>query len=98
MKSQSVLLLFNLGLALTRIPINVGGFFPMNNRVWDGSGILPAVQMAFEYINKDNALLPGYELKLFWNDSEVSYYFFNSYKQIYIISHVLIGLIRISET
>lgn len=50
----------------------------MQNNVWDGSGILPAVQMAFEHINNDNRLLQGYELQLLWNDSEVGL-FYNLY-------------------
>ena len=44
----------------------------MENDVWDGSGILPAIQMAIEDVNNETWVLPKYELRLVWNDTKVS--------------------------
>ncbi|KAJ8044393.1 Gamma-aminobutyric acid type B receptor subunit 1 [Holothuria leucospilota] len=43
--------------------------FSMTNG-WDGSGVLPAVELALEQINDRTDLLAGYNLKLLWNDSQ----------------------------
>lgn len=53
------------------VPIFIGGFFPQRNEQWDGSSILPAVQLAIEEVNKNSSVLPGYELKMIWNDTKV---------------------------
>ncbi|XP_022091351.1 uncharacterized protein LOC110979652 isoform X2 [Acanthaster planci] len=40
---------------------------------WDGSGILPACQMALEHINSRPDILAGYDLRMIWNDTQMSY-------------------------
>ena len=55
-----------------KIPLYIGGFFDMGtNGNWDGSGILPAVEMALEHVNERRGLLDDYELRMEWADSEV---------------------------
>ncbi len=48
----------------------VGAFFPFGGG-WNGSGVIPAVQMAIDDINSRPDILPGYELKMVWNDTQV---------------------------
>lgn len=51
-------------------PLCVGSMAPLTGRrAWWGAGITAAMQMAFEYINNDSSILPGYELKLMANDT-----------------------------
>ena len=55
-----------------KIPLYIGGFFPISKESsWDGSGVLPAVDMALEHINERRDLLADYELRMEWADSEV---------------------------
>ena len=54
-----------------RTPIYLGGFFS-HGGTWDSSGILPAVEMAIDHINAREDILPGYELRMVWNDTQVS--------------------------
>ena len=50
----------------------IGGIFPNSGGTWDGGkGCLPAAQMALEDVNNRTDILPGYELKMIWNDSQV---------------------------
>ncbi|XP_071947988.1 gamma-aminobutyric acid type B receptor subunit 1-like [Antedon mediterranea] len=52
------------------VVINIGGIFPMNGGTWDGGqGCLPAALMALDDVNNRSDILPGYYLKMFWNDS-----------------------------
>ena len=76
---HTVLLLLGLAAsALTAvqptIPLYIGGFFPMtNNGQWrGGEETLPGVQIALDLINNSTEILPGYELRLLWNDTQVS--------------------------
>ena len=55
-----------------RIPLYLGGFFSFGGP-WDGSGVLPAVEMALDHINQRTDVLDGYELKMVWNDTRVSF-------------------------
>ncbi len=55
----------------TRIPLYLSAYFTLGG-AWDGSGILPAVEMALDHINENADVLPGYELKMVWNDTRVS--------------------------
>ena len=51
----------------------IGGIFPNSGGTWDGGkGCLPAALMALEDVNNRTDMLPGYELKMFHNDSMVS--------------------------
>ena len=54
-----------------KIPLYLGGYFSLGG-IWDGSGILPAVEMALEHINERTDILTEYELKMIWNDTQVS--------------------------
>lgn len=58
-----------------KIPIYLGGFFTLGGN-WDGSGILPVVEMALEHVNNRPDLLADYELRMVWNDTQVRHSFF----------------------
>ena len=55
-----------------RVPIYIGGFFPLQGSGWDTSGILEGSLMALEDVNNNSVILPNYELRMIWNDSKVS--------------------------
>lgn len=50
----------------------IGGMFPMTGSWAGGKGCRPAVEMALEDVNKRMDILPGYTLKMVFNDSRVS--------------------------
>ena len=54
-----------------KIPLYLGAFFPVGGD-WDGSGIIPAVEMALDHINAREDILTDYELRMVWNDTKVS--------------------------
>ena len=58
-------------MGILKIPLFLGGYFTLGG-IWDGSGILPAVEMALNQINERTDILPEYELKMVWNDTRVS--------------------------
>ncbi|CAC5391794.1 GABBR [Mytilus coruscus] len=45
----------------------------MQDGLWDGSGILPAAEMAIEDVNNHPDILPNYELKMVWNNSKCAH-------------------------
>ncbi|XP_038071683.1 uncharacterized protein LOC119740441 [Patiria miniata] len=51
------------------IPIYLSAYFTFGGG-WDGSGILPACQMALEHINQRPDILAGYDLRMIWNDTQ----------------------------
>lgn len=53
--------------------LHIGGIFPIGGKGgWQGGQACePAVRLALEDVNK-KSILSGYQLKLHWNDSEVS--------------------------
>ncbi|XP_072031852.1 gamma-aminobutyric acid type B receptor subunit 2-like [Amphiura filiformis] len=51
-----------------RIPLYLSAYFTLGGN-WDGSGILPAVEMALDHINENPDVLQGYQLKMIWNDT-----------------------------
>ena len=53
-----------------KIPLYIGGIFSLGG-LWEASGILPAVQMGLDHINDRMDVLPEYELRMVWNDSQV---------------------------
>ncbi|XP_033116362.1 gamma-aminobutyric acid type B receptor subunit 1-like [Anneissia japonica] len=54
-----------------KVVLNIGGIFPMTGDNWNGGeGCLPAATMALDDVNNRTDILPEYELKMFWNDSE----------------------------
>ncbi len=56
----------------TKIPLYLGGYFPMRYSSYDGSGFIPATQMALDHINERDDILPEYELRMIVNNSGVS--------------------------
>ncbi|XP_060073113.1 gamma-aminobutyric acid type B receptor subunit 2-like [Ylistrum balloti] len=42
----------------------------MQDGLWDGSGILPAAEMALEDVNNDDTILKEYDLRMAWNNSK----------------------------
>lgn len=55
--------------------IVVAGFFPINTTAPEGDigrGVLPAVSLAEDDINKDDSVLPNFKLKVHKNDTQVS--------------------------
>lgn len=55
-----------------KIPIYLGGYFS-HGGVWDCSGILPAVEMALDHVNARSDILPNYDLRMVWNDTQVCF-------------------------
>ncbi|XP_071791804.1 gamma-aminobutyric acid type B receptor subunit 1-like [Asterias amurensis] len=53
----------------SRIPIYLSAYFTFGGG-WDGSGILPACQMALEHINEREDILTDYDLKMVWSDTQ----------------------------
>lgn len=58
-----------------KIPLYIGGLFPMSRKDksgWiGGPSTLPAVEMAIERINNNTKILPEYDIQLLWNDTKV---------------------------
>lgn len=57
----------------SRRHVYVAGFFPLSG-VTEGAvgrGVLPAVKLAREHINKNSSVLKGYQLEILWNDTAV---------------------------
>ncbi|XP_072043527.1 gamma-aminobutyric acid type B receptor subunit 1-like [Amphiura filiformis] len=52
-----------------KIPLYIGGFFSLGG-LWDGSGVLPAVEMGLDHVNNRTDILEEYELKMIWNDTQ----------------------------
>lgn len=53
-----------------KVPLYIGGMFSMTGG-WDGSGCLMAAELALEQINNRTDILPDYELKMVWGDTQV---------------------------
>jgi len=56
------------------VDLHLGGIFPMTaaGGGWaGGQACQPAAEWALRDVNADPTLLPGYRLKLMWNNSEV---------------------------
>ncbi|XP_071835075.1 gamma-aminobutyric acid type B receptor subunit 1-like [Apostichopus japonicus] len=53
----------------SKIPLYIGGMMSMTVG-WDGSGCLVSAELALEQINNRSDILPDYELKMVWNDSQ----------------------------
>lgn len=58
-------------IACKKIPLYIGGMMSMSGG-WDGSGCLVAAELALEQINNRTDILANYELKMLWNDTQVS--------------------------
>jgi len=42
-----------------------------------GTGVMPAVRLAIKHINKNQDVLRGYKLHMYWNDTQVNQSFFH---------------------
>lgn len=55
--------------------LHLAGLFPMRNAITnstgEGPGILPAVLLGLEHVNKNPSILPDYMLEIDFNDTEV---------------------------
>ena len=51
----------------------IGTFYGVNvsSKGWSSEGIMPAVRMALNHVNKDHSILPGYTLREDRRDSQV---------------------------
>ncbi len=55
-----------------KIPLYISSFYDgQDNGAWDGSGCIPAAEMAIDDINARTDILPQYELRPIWNDTKV---------------------------
>lgn len=54
------------------IDLHLMGLFPMEGAWSGGEALKPAVQMGLDHINARDDILPGYRLKLVWEDTKVS--------------------------
>ena len=52
----------------------IGTFYGVNvsSKGWSSKGVMPAVQMALDHINRDRSILRGYMLYEDWRDSKVT--------------------------
>ena len=52
----------------------IGTFYGVNisSIGWSSEGVMPAVQMALDHVNKDQSILPEYTLYEDWRDSKVT--------------------------
>ena len=52
----------------------IGTFYDVSvsSKGWSSKGVMPAVQMALDHVNKNQSILPGYTLHEDWRDSKVS--------------------------
>ena len=52
----------------------IGTFYAVSvsSKGWSSKGVMPAVQMALDHVNKNQSILPGYMLQEDWRDSKVS--------------------------
>ncbi|XP_072047136.1 gamma-aminobutyric acid type B receptor subunit 1-like [Amphiura filiformis] len=54
-----------------KIPLYIGGLLPFSGG-WDGSGLVPGIDLALKHINAREDLLADYDLKIVWNDTQCS--------------------------
>ena len=61
-------------LVLGKEKLYVGTFYVVNisSKGWSSKGVMPAVQMALDHVNRDQSILPGYTLHEDWRDSKVT--------------------------
>ena len=51
----------------------IGTFYGVNvsSKGWSSKGVMPAVRMALDHVNRDRSILAGYILQEEWRDSKV---------------------------
>ena len=71
--SIAMLLKRHQGVVAAKIPIYIGGFFPLspNKASVPGHALLAAAQLAIKHVNESD-ILDGYELRMIIKDSKVS--------------------------
>ena len=57
---------------MDKIPLYIGAFYEGPGGGWDGSGCVPAIEMAIEHVNARSDILAEYELRAIWGDTMVS--------------------------
>lgn len=67
----SILLMGKWGHSLENLYI--GSFYGVNvsSKGWSSKGVMPAVRMALDHVNRDRSILAGYILQEEWRDSKV---------------------------
>lgn len=72
--------------------LHIGGIFPLAGKGgWQGGqACMPAAKLALEDVNNNNNLLPGYQLNLHSNDSEVSSLFLKKVHKLNVFSLIII--------
>ncbi|XP_072022904.1 gamma-aminobutyric acid type B receptor subunit 1-like [Amphiura filiformis] len=53
-----------------KIQLYISSYYEGPGGGWDGSGCVPAIEMAFDDINARSDILPQYELRAIWNDTK----------------------------
>ena len=54
--------------------LHIAGLFPVTADSKEGQiglGVLPAVELALQHVNAHPHILPGYDLNIIWNDTQV---------------------------
>ncbi|XP_071833058.1 gamma-aminobutyric acid type B receptor subunit 2-like [Apostichopus japonicus] len=51
-----------------KIPLYIAAFYA-NGEIWDGSGMIPAVELAVDHVNAQPNILRDYELRVIWKNS-----------------------------
>ena len=62
-----------------KIPLYISTLYEGPGGGWDGSGCVPAIQMALDDINDREDILPEYELRPIWNDTKVNFIFYQRF-------------------
>nr|XP_006812189.1 PREDICTED: gamma-aminobutyric acid type B receptor subunit 1-like [Saccoglossus kowalevskii] len=71
LRISTLLVLFEIYAAeASKVNLTIGALFPMGGGVWDGSGILPGVELALQHINDNPSILPNYTLRMEWKDTQ----------------------------
>lgn len=70
-----LVLVLNINVVSGYNQLHIGGIFPINGKGgWQGGqACMPAAKLALQDVNEKEDLLPGFNLTLHSNDSEVSY-------------------------
>ncbi len=56
--------------------LHIAGLFPVTADSVEGEigqGVMPAVELALQHVNAHPDILPGYDLNIIWDDTQVKY-------------------------
>ena len=62
--------------------LHIAGLFPVTADSVEGEigqGVMPAVELALQHVNAHPDILPGYNLNIIWNDTQVKYNYIHLY-------------------